>query len=1194
LEIVPQQVLQTPNHKELYIDFLMSLLQALLNLDKEDLYSTFVHHLPVSILDTFPLNKQGNDIKTALSAMECEKGLLWSNFAKNFDCSSFLLSQELFVDINLLASGNLSGKRAQLIANEVSQSIDSCLVDSILVVKTSKEEEKLLVKTLKFSVICAIAELFIMDSNFSLVLQGMQFFSKLISAISEAEPKDISKRDFDTLLVKRFIIKIFLLRHSQSGDGYSWVIHLATNFLRIALSDSKPLLLIAGSQLIARIIRLPGGARSLIRDLVEPILGCHDDLETTDTGTSRLRKEAVDLVIEILLLCPFSEISFYEIVDRVIVPGLRDSKEAVSLPKNKFSTAYNLLLITKTFLKQVRGAVVDCLAVAVSLEGETLIDRVESQLSVFSQSNNNSSQEEKGAEENKTQGQQQNQEVRLLKILATLRSTVLQRQLPILDSQSRVVRPTTRKNSINGMSAMGHTNYEASSSAIGVIERRKPSAGRMHGNLRLPWDPRDSVVVVGYASGSPSSMDTDLYTSRPDGQLHRRSHSNQVPSLELDNQTDIRRSLNLSADSYHRINQTSPTRASYAGMGILPAREFSGSLTNLSLVSEGPAAAQNRSSDSSEVTNVRRRASQRRTLQVNTNLDSANSRLSDPTNGESPNFNRSPNRQDEGNQFFLNAPSIPLCLTTGRASIAHHQSPKSDNLSNHLKASTASIDLHSPHLRPLRGQHDIAKDIMLPSPQSDFDIVGRSVHPVGDTRDQLGKQEPNKDIDETDENTNEISGRTTVLENPTFATDDFKEEDESTLRADIEDHTLRSFRRSSRALQSDSPRSGSAQSKRRDEVDFGGSSRTCPQTPTRTPSSQRRSRRPPTCPRDSSRNRRSIRQQNTNDGSENAVFSRLSRNSSANLESATCRDVNTALSRISSSDWEDKVEGLLSLSSLALRNPVAFSTPSESYSAVIHSVISECKNLRSQVSRQAVKTLSDLFRGLGRLLDPQVDTCIRVLLGKTGEASAAFLRGEVAIALSYIIRSVNPNRALIALFQHGLGHKNAAVRRQCAIQVSYLIESLGANRVMQVGAGQRGGGLSSWGSTSVISSANPNAIGTTTVTSASSQAITERVIVALGKFLLDSNQETRYYGRRILATLQQSPDFDRIVSRYLSGQMLRAVREATEYLRTKGLGEPPTSVVSASCPKTATASDQVDHSLLQSRSSSAGGLGGGL
>ncbi|KAL5971792.1 TOG array regulator of axonemal microtubule protein 1 [Taenia solium] len=73
----------------------------------------------------------------------------------------------------------------------------------------------------------------------------------------------------------------------------------------------------------------------------------------------------------------------------------------------------------------------------------------------------------------------------------------------------------------------------------------------------------------------------------------------------------------------------------------------------------------------------------------------------------------------------------------------------------------------------------------------------------------------------------------------------------------------------------------------------------------------------------------------------------------------------------------------------------------------------------------------------------------------------------------------------------------------------------------------------------------------TAITSASSQAITERVIVALGKFLLDSNQETRYYGRRILATLQQSPDFERTLTRYLSGQMLRAVREATDYLQAK-------------------------------------------
>lgn len=106
---------------------------------------------------------------------------------------------------------------------------------------------------------------------------------------------------------------------------------MATNFLRIALSDSRRLLLIAGSQLVSKLVNLPGGARALIRDLVGPILGCYDDdFETTDSATTRLRKEAVDLVIEILLLCPSSEVNFHEIIDVVIVPGLRDSKQVVS------------------------------------------------------------------------------------------------------------------------------------------------------------------------------------------------------------------------------------------------------------------------------------------------------------------------------------------------------------------------------------------------------------------------------------------------------------------------------------------------------------------------------------------------------------------------------------------------------------------------------------------------------------------------------------------------------------------------------------------------------------------------------------------------------------------------------------------------------------------------------------------------
>lgn len=108
---------------------------------------------------------------------------------------------------------------------------------------------------------------------------------------------------------------------------------------------------------------------------------------------------------------------------------------------------------------QVRSAAIDCLAVAVSLESEALIDCVESQLSALNQNNNSSQKDE--LEEIKSQEEQT-----LFRIIASLRSVVLQRKLPALDSQARLVRPP-RRNSSDGMSAMGHSSYEASSSAIG-------------------------------------------------------------------------------------------------------------------------------------------------------------------------------------------------------------------------------------------------------------------------------------------------------------------------------------------------------------------------------------------------------------------------------------------------------------------------------------------------------------------------------------------------------------------------------------------------------------------------------------------------------------------------------------------------------------------------------------------------------
>ncbi|VDP90984.1 unnamed protein product, partial [Echinostoma caproni] len=150
-----------------------------------------------------------------------------------------------------------------------------------------------------------------------------------------------------------------------------------------------------------------------------------------------------------------------------------------------------------------------------------------------------------------------------------------------------------------------------------------------------------------------------------------------------------------------------------------------------------------------------------------------------------------------------------------------------------------------------------------------------------------------------------------------------------------------------------------------------------------------------------------------------------------------------ALQQIDSDDWEAKVSGLEALAQLALEKPNTYLSgqgqggsasagvtrqssaqmlsSSDALSQAVQAVIAECRNLRSQVSRQAVQTLSSLFQGLGRAMDPHVEVCVRVLLGKTGEAAAAFLRDEVAVAMDALTQSANPSRALTALMQHGLG-----------------------------------------------------------------------------------------------------------------------------------------------------------------------------
>ncbi|KAF5403907.1 hypothetical protein PHET_02487 [Paragonimus heterotremus] len=314
--------------------------------------------------------------------------------------------------------------------------------------------------------------------------------------------------------------------------------------------------------------------------------------------------------------------------------------------------------------------------------------------------------------------------------------------------------------------------------------------------------------------------------------------------------------------------------------------------------------------------------------------------------------------------------------------------------------------------------------------------------------------------------------------------------------------------------------------------------------------------------------------------------------SSLNIN-AGCPTLPFMLQLINSDDWEAKVSGLEGLAQIAMEKSATFSSgpsssgsvsagasrqvgspalnPTEGLNQAVQAVITECRNLRSQVSRQAVQTLSCLFHGLGRTMDPHVDLCVRILLGKTGEAAAAFLRDEVAVAMEELTQAANPSRVLTSLMQHGLGHKNAAVRLQTALQVSRIVENLTnqgrLSQSIRTNASKFDGSsssstqkshsnsvrITSWGSAS-----NLQQSGSGSGHPVFQGGMMERMVIAMSQFLTDGNQDTRYHGRRLLQCLMQQSDFERAVRKTLTGQTLRVVREAMEQIQTKGVGEPPT------------------------------------
>ncbi|XP_075719331.1 TOG array regulator of axonemal microtubules protein 1-like [Rhinoderma darwinii] len=210
-----------------------------------------------------------------------------------------------------------------------------------------------------------------------------------------------------------------------------------------------------------------------------------------------------------------------------------------------------------------------------------------------------------------------------------------------------------------------------------------------------------------------------------------------------------------------------------------------------------------------------------------------------------------------------------------------------------------------------------------------------------------------------------------------------------------------------------------------------------------------------------------------------------------------------ALILLENGDWEKKIRGIDTISSLISVHPEAAVLIIQDLRTA---VMKEVTNLRSAVSLAAIKCLDMMFTILQVNMDCDLQQTVRVLLHKAGESNT-FIREAVDSALTQMVENVSPGRALTALIEGGLCHNNSKVRSTTVKHLVGLVDRKGPDFFL---SGRKG--------------------------------ITDRAIPAVVKSLQDRCPEARMYGRQILSSLAPHPRLGAMLARYVPPKNLTAIK----------------------------------------------------
>ncbi|XP_059799640.1 TOG array regulator of axonemal microtubules protein 2 isoform X1 [Balaenoptera ricei] len=212
-----------------------------------------------------------------------------------------------------------------------------------------------------------------------------------------------------------------------------------------------------------------------------------------------------------------------------------------------------------------------------------------------------------------------------------------------------------------------------------------------------------------------------------------------------------------------------------------------------------------------------------------------------------------------------------------------------------------------------------------------------------------------------------------------------------------------------------------------------------------------------------------------------------------------------ALLCLGRSDWQMKEKGLVSIQRLAACHPEVLAGRLHEVSLA---VTGEVTNLRSKVSRLAISTLGELFQALKKNMDQEAEEIARCLLQKMGNTSK-FIQRAASRSLGAMVEHVTPTRSLVALTSAGIYHRNPLVRKCTAEHLLVVLEQIGAEKLLS-----------------------------------GTRESTDMLVHNLVRLAQDSNQDTRFYGRKMVNILMSNTRFDAFLKQSIPSHDLQKVMTA--------------------------------------------------